>query len=98
MKVIVKAFLHWEHSTWEEKPQFRFWPNDMSGLNDARRQFISAHEVEVEIPDDFDPVTGIVKALKAQKQQVLADAHVKANQIEDEIQKLLCIEHKVFDE
>ena len=93
MKVTVKAFLHWEHQPWMDKPEFRFWPSDMTGVS-ARRQLVSAHEFNVDIPDNFDPITGVVAALKAEKQKVLADAHVKAEQIEDQIQRLLCIEYK----
>ncbi len=94
MKVNVKAYLHWEHQTWMDTPEFRFWPNDMTPAGDARRQFISAHEFEVEIPDNFDPITGVIATLKAEKQKVLADAHVKAKQIDDQIQSLLAIEYK----
>jgi hypothetical protein len=55
---------------------------------------VCPHTVVVEIPDGFDPVTGMVDSLRSQKKQVLAEAQLKANKLEQQIQSLLAIEYK----
>ena len=55
---------------------------------------IKEFELSFDIPDDFDPVNGHIDALKAEKQKIAADAQVKMNNLEEQIQSLLCIEDK----
>lgn len=92
MRVKIKIFLHWQHNTYKDSP-WEIWSCDMSGsFKDC--VLVGEREVEVEVPDDFDPRPGMIDALKKQKTQVLAEAQRKATQIEERIQQLLCIEHK----
>lgn len=51
-------------------------------------------ERDVDVPDDFDPVPAQVGALRAKKQEILAEASVKAANIDEQISRLTCIEHK----
>lgn len=93
MNVTVKGILHWTKQQWETDPQYQIFRCDMS---DVSPEYIAIKPVniELEIPDDFDPVPRQIEALKAKKQEILADAQFKANNIEEQIQRLLCIEHK----
>jgi len=55
---------------------------------------ISWTEVSMDVPEDFDLTTGQIDMLKTEKQKILAEAGLKAANIEDQIQRLLFIEHK----
>jgi hypothetical protein len=49
-------------------------------------------EVSIDIPEDFDPVNGHIDSLKAEKQKIAAEAQLKMNNLEEQIQSLLAIE------
>lgn len=49
-------------------------------------------EVLIDIPEGFDPVTGQVDSLKKEKQKIGAEAQLKMNNIDEQIQSLLAIE------
>lgn len=96
MKVILKGILHWQKWTYDEEATFALHAHDMSEMSDSNHQYAPIKEVsfEVEIPDDFDPRPGIVEGMREQKQKLLAEAQMKANQIDEQIQQLLSIEYK----
>lgn len=93
MKTKLKAFLVWHKYDWQEKPQYQLNASDMSGCG-PEWIAVSENEYDVEIPDDFDPAPQQIKILRAAKDEILAKAHVQAENIEEQIQRLLCIEHK----
>jgi hypothetical protein len=92
MKVTIKGIIHWQDSGYTP-PQFRLWPQDMSSCGPEYVP-IQPHEMEVEIPDDFDPRPKQVEILRQKKKEVLAAAQEKVNNLEEQIQRLLCIEFK----
>lgn len=49
-------------------------------------------EVSMDVPEGYDPVNGHIDALRDEKQKIGAEAQVKINNIEDQIQSLLAIE------
>lgn len=93
MKVKIKGFVHWHKYEWDSEPQYAIWRCDMSD-NGPEYVCIGEREFETEIPDDFDPRPSQISALRKAKQEILADAQLKVNNIEEQIQSLLCIEHK----
>ncbi|QHP55043.1 hypothetical protein EH203_15070 [Pectobacterium carotovorum subsp. carotovorum] len=66
---------------------------DMSQFNCV---LIGTHTVIVPIPQisDSELTNHQIAALKNQQQKIIADAQIQASQLEDKIQRLLCIEHK----
>ncbi|MCA5919291.1 hypothetical protein LES60_06605 [Pectobacterium brasiliense] len=56
---------------------------------------IGTHTVTVPIPriSDSELTNRQIAALKNQQQKIIADAQIQASQLEDQIQRLLCIEH-----
>ena len=57
------------------------------------RAYISSHEIEIEVPDNFDPRAQQIAALEAQKQKAMADYQSTVNDINDRISKLQAIEY-----
>ncbi len=92
MKIKVQGFVFWEKSFVTDKSTFTIWKCKVN--DDPTRVFISEQEVEIEVPDNFDPVPGMISGLKAEKQRIQAECNVKVENIEDQIQRLLAIEHK----
>lgn len=52
------------------------------------------HSFEVEVPDGFDPRSGIVANLEREKAEVTAKFQARITEINGRIQSLLAIENK----
>lgn len=57
---------------------------------------IAEHITEIPFtePSNLELVQLEINSLKAEQNKILADAHVKSSQLEDQIQMLLCLEGK----
>jgi UTP-glucose-1-phosphate uridylyltransferase len=93
MKIKVQGLVHWHKYDWDDKPVYQIFPNDMSSCGPEYVPIVS-QEFEFDIPDDFDPRPTQVAALREHKKKVLEEAQRKANNIEDQIKRLLAIEFK----
>ncbi len=92
MKVQIKGFITWNKYKWSEAP---FYTHDRHDIKiDADSVVVMPHDFEVEIPDNFNPVPEQIKALHDAKKEILAEAQLKANNIEEQIRRLLSIEYK----
>jgi hypothetical protein len=90
----IKTFLHWHKYAWEGKPEFRLTMSDMSH-NGPEWVCLGPREVEVEVPDGFDPRPLQVAALRAEREKIVAEAEAKKTNIDEQIMQLLAIENKV---
>lgn len=93
MKTTINAFLHYHKYEWDENPTYMLFNCDMGSCG-PEYVLIGVQEVEVEIPDDFDPRPQQIEALKEAKQKILAETQIKVNNIEEQIQRILAIEYK----
>ena len=57
------------------------------------RTYVGPQEIEIDVPDDYDPRAQLVAALEALKQKVMADYHKSVTEINDRISKLLALEY-----
>ncbi|MEI7143281.1 hypothetical protein WCT84_06790 [Pectobacterium brasiliense] len=87
-EVEVTLYIHRVKHT--EKPFIAI--SDMSQYGYA---LIGTHSVVVPIPQvtDSELTNRQIAALKNQQQKIISDAQIQASQLEDQIQRLLCIEH-----
>jgi len=53
---------------------------------------VSSQEIEMEVPEGFDPTQPHIDLLKAEKQRLAAEAQIKMNNLDEQIQSLLAIE------
>lgn len=88
-KVEVKGFIHAEKA-WDGEVRYSFYQTDMSKYGGI---LLQPHTIEVEL-EPYDLNAAMINTLKAKKKEVEAEAYVKVQAIEDEIQKLLSIEDK----
>ena len=89
----IEMILHVRKDDWEDEYKYSVFSSDMSACGYIP---ILAKEIEVtfDIPDGFDPVNAHIDTLKEEKQKIAAEAQVKMNNLEEQIQSLLCIEDK----
>ncbi len=90
MKITKTIYLSASPASWEEDG-YNFTIVDFEREDCIA---ISSMEVTMEVPEGFDLNTGQVDLLKTEKQKILAEAGLKAANIEDQIQRLLFIEHR----
>jgi len=93
MKVTVKGVLHYQKNSYDDHPYYTIWRSDMSSMGP---EYVPIKEVEIdlEIPDGFNPIPQQVDALRKKKKEVMAESERKLNDLEGQIQSLLCIEFK----
>lgn len=88
-KHTVKAFIHYEQD-FKGQPLFTIFPFDMSSCG---KVMVETQDIEITIPDDFNPITAQVDLLKAEREKVRAELGKRLMQIDDAIAKLTCIDY-----
>jgi hypothetical protein len=71
----------WEPEAWSFRP-----------TDDEHLVFVGEQTVEVQVPDNFDPVPQQTAALEAQKQEALDDYMAKVSLINERLSKLQALE------
>jgi hypothetical protein len=93
MKIKTTVHIHYQKYDWEDKGQFQVFSCQ---LDDAvHRTYVGPQEIEIEVPDDYDPRAQQIAALMEQKQKVMADYQKTVTEINDRINKLQAIEHSI---
>jgi hypothetical protein len=93
MKIKTTIHIHHQKFEWEKEPEYLVFSCKMDD-NDYRVH-ICEQEIEIEVPDDFDPRAQQIAALEKQKQKVMADYQKTVTEINDRINKLQAIEHSI---
>jgi hypothetical protein len=104
MKKTVQAFVFMEHcfpvddtgaTAWNLPRVWtpKVWRNQVEDAED--RLFVSQQSVEVEVPDDFNPIPAQVAAIEAQKAAVLAEYQHSVAMLNAQLSKLLAITNEV---
>jgi hypothetical protein len=91
MKVKIKAHVYYNKYSWESNGIFQIYSFKMDDEN--HRTHVCEQEVEVEVPDNYDPRAQQITALEKQKQKVMADYQKTVNEINTRISKLQALEH-----
>lgn len=90
MKIKTMAHVHYQKYAWQEKGEYRLASFKLD--DSAERTHVGEQEIEIDIPDDYDPRAQQIAALEALKQKVMADYHKSVMEINDRINKLLALE------
>lgn len=91
MKIKLTAHIHFVKYSWEEKGEFQIWFGKLH--DDDNRAYVCEQEVEVEVPDNFDPRAQQIAALEKHKQKVMADYQKMVTDINEKISKLQALEY-----
>ena len=89
----IKTTVHIFHSkySWEDKGEYLVFYAKVD--DDEHRTYVGAQEIDIEVPDDYDPRAGKIAALEKKKKQVMADYQKTVNDINEKISKLQAIEY-----
>jgi len=91
MKVKITAHIYHQQHSWEETCEYLVM---YAKLDDCEhRTYVGEQEIEVEVPDNYDPRAQKIAALEAHKQKVMADYQKTVDQINERISKLQAIEY-----
>jgi len=90
MKIKTIAHIHFQKYSWEEKGEYRVASFKLD--DNENRTYVGEQEIEIEVPDNYDPRAQQIAALEALKQKVMADYHKSVMEINDRIGKLLALE------
>lgn len=90
MKHTMKMIAHFSRN-FDGDISYELYTCDMSQYGSTP---ICAVDVEFETPDDFNHVSAEIEILRKQKQKIQAEAQIKANEIDDQIAKLSCLEYR----
>ena len=91
MKIKVTAHIHYSKYDWEDKGEYViycFKSDDTSNLT-----YVGEQEIEVDVPDNYDPRAQKIAALEKQKQKVMADYQKSVTEINERISKLQALEY-----
>lgn len=91
-KIILKQHVHAQRSKYTGAITFHLF--DSPCMQEFGYVPLFDQDFEIEIPDDFDLTPIEIAQLQEAKKAVQAACNKKLMEIEEEIQKLLCIEHK----
>ena len=91
MKIKTTVHIHYQKYDWEDEGQFQVYSCQ---LDDAvHRTYVGPQEIEIEVPDNYDPRAQQISALEAEKKRVMAEYQKTVTDITERINKLQAIEH-----
>jgi hypothetical protein len=91
MKVKTIAHIYYEKYSWENQGSYIIFSFKVEDTE--RRTYVGEQEIEIEVPDDYDPRAQKIAALEKHKQKVMADYHKTVTEINDRISKLQALEY-----
>lgn len=91
MKIKTTVYIHHAQWSFEETGTFQVFS---AKLDDTEyRTYVGEQEIEIEVPDNYDPRAQKIAALEKQKQKVMADYHKTMMEINEQISNLQAIEY-----
>jgi len=87
----ITAHIHFVKYSWETEGKFELFSHK---LDDAEfRTYVCTQEVEIDIPENYDPRAQQIAALEKQKQKAMADFQKSVDDINERISKLQALEY-----
>jgi hypothetical protein len=90
MKVKVTIHIFYSQYYWEEKGEYLVFYAKIDDSDDMT--YVGQQEIEIEVPDNYDPRAQKIVVLEAKKQKVMADYQKTVTEINARISELQAIE------
>ena len=89
----IKTIIHIYHTqySWDENGIYEVL--SFKTADTEHRTYVGEQEIEIEVPDNYDPRAQKIEALQAHKLKVMADYQKTVTEINARISKLQAIEH-----
>ena len=85
------AHIHFVKYAWEKEGRFELFGVK---LDDAEfRAYVCSQEIEVDVPENYDPRAQQIAALEKQKQEAMANFQKSVDDINERISKLQALEY-----
>ena len=91
MKIKTTVYIHYNKYSWQEEGEYEVLNFQAPDCQD--RTFVCEQEIEIEVPDNYDPRAQQIAALEKKRQKVMADYQKTVNEINDQISKLQALEY-----
>jgi hypothetical protein len=91
MKVKITIYIYHSQYSWDESGIYEVL--SFKTANTEHRTYVGEQEIEIELPDNYDPRAQKIEALQAHKLKVMADYQKTVTEINARISKLQAIEH-----
>lgn len=91
MKIKTTLHIHCVKYAWDTEVEYQVY--SVALPDSEHRVYVGAQEMEIEVPDDFDPRAQQIAALQAQKDKAAADYHKSVMEINERISNLQAIEY-----
>lgn len=91
MKVKITAHVHYRKYRWEPEGVFEIFSVRLDDSDSCT--YVGEREVEVEVPDNYDPTAQQIAALEEQKEKAAAEYHSKVREINERISSLQALEY-----
>jgi hypothetical protein len=91
MKIKTTVHIHYRKWPFEDKGEYQVFSVKLDD-DGEHRVYIGEQEIEIEIPDDFDPRAQQIAALEAEKKKVMAEYQKTVTDITERINRLQAIE------
>ena len=91
MKVKTTVYIYYAQYSWLETGEYQVMYAKIS--DDAERTFVCTQEIELEIPDNYDPTAQKIAALQKEKEMAQQEFAKKVASINERISKLQAIEY-----
>ena len=89
MKIIATIHIHYCKYPWEDKAEYVVFSHRMD--DDEHRAYIGEQQIEIDVPDGFDPRAQQIASLEEKKRKVAADYQRTVDDINERISKLQAI-------
>lgn len=90
MKIKTTIHIHFNQYSWEEKGEPVVFSHKLDDCE--HRTYIGEQEIEIEVPDNYDPTVQKLAALQKEKEKAQEEFSKKVASINERISKLQAIE------
>jgi GH35 family endo-1,4-beta-xylanase len=94
MKIKQTVHVHHQKYEWEDQSEYIIYTHKFDDTD--FRVHICECEIEIEVPDEFDPRAQQIAALEQQKQKAMAEYQNTLTEINERISRLQAISHDFF--
>ena len=91
MKIKTIVHIHNQQYSWEDAPTYTVFSVRLD--DNESRTYVGPQEIEIDVPDDYDPRAQKIAALEKHKKKVMADYQKSVTEINDRISKLQALEY-----
>jgi hypothetical protein len=91
MKITTKVYVHFQKYEWDKEGIYQVY--SFKANDDDTRTFVCEQEVEIKVPDNYDPTPQKIAALEAEKAKAMSDFNKTVMDINTRISKLSALEY-----